>query len=131
MRMLIVDDDFTSRVLLREALKAFGTPDIAVNGTEAIAAARRAIEAGQPYDLICLDIMMPDIDGQAVLKHIRAMEEAAGIGRTERSKIVMTTALGDEGNVMRAIRSQCDGYLVKPYSKAGLLDHLRRFGLIE
>ena len=130
MRMLIVDDDFTTRLLLQGMLKNYGMAHIAVNGREAVDAVRTAIETDKPYNLICLDIMMPGMDGQTALKQIREMEEEAGVGRLDRAKIVMTTSLGDQENVLKAIAGHCDGYLVKPYSKSALLDRLRELELI-
>ena len=80
MKSLIVEDDFTSRLLLQEYLKVYGIPHIAVNGREAVEAVRLALEARDHYNLICLDIMMPEMDGQQALREIRALEEAK-IGR--------------------------------------------------
>ncbi len=130
MRTLIVDDDFTSRFLMQELLVPYGVPHIAVNGREAVEATRAALTAGKSYDLICLDIMMPDMDGQAALKEIRRVEEKAGILSGDGAKVIMTTALHDGGNVRTAFREQCDGYLVKPIKKPKLLDTLRTFGLL-
>ena len=131
MKTLIVEDDFTSRLLLQELLKSYGPVHIAVNGREAIAAVRLALKAVEPYDLICLDIMLPEMDGHEVLQQIRALEEARDISLTCGAKIVMTTTLGDIKNVAAAYRELCDGYLVKPIGKAKLLDELRRLRLIE
>jgi len=131
MKVLIVEDDFISRLVLQEILKQYGTVHIAVNGREAVEAVRMAMLTEEPYDLVCLDIMMPELDGQEALKEIRKMEKQAGISALNRVKIVMTTALGDQANVMSAIREQCDGYLIKPYNKAEFLDHLRKFGLVS
>jgi two-component system, chemotaxis family, chemotaxis protein CheY len=130
MKTLIVEDDFTSRLLLQELLKGFGPSHIAVNGKEAVEAARVARESGAPYDLICLDIMMPEMDGQEALRLIRAQEETKGIIFSHGAKIVMTTAVNDLKNVMAAYSSLCDGYLVKPIEKAKLLAELRKMGLI-
>jgi two-component system, chemotaxis family, chemotaxis protein CheY len=131
MRVLVVEDDFTSRLILQEILKDHGTVHIVVNGREALEAVRAAMLTGELYDLICMDIMMPEIDGQTALKQIREMERKAGICDPNCVKIVMTTALGDKDNVMDAIREHCDGYMIKPYNKATLLDHLRKFALIK
>ena len=128
MRSLIVEDDFSSRLLLQELLAPYGQCHTAVNGSEAVSAYGMALDAGQPYDLICLDIMMPEMDGQAALKEIRALEELKGIDSTHGAKIVMITALGDIKNVSAAYQQLRDGYLVKPVDGAkllGLLDELK------
>ncbi len=131
MKTLIVEDDFTSRLLLQELLKSYGQSHIAVNGKEAIEAVRIALEANEPYDLICLDIMMPEMDGQEALGKIRAQEEVRGTISSNGAKILMTTALNDIKNVSSAYGSLCDGYLVKPIDNARLLEELRKLTLIE
>ena len=140
MKTLIVEDDFTSRVLLEEILKRHSSTHVATNGREALDAVRAALEAGQPYDLICLDIMMPEMDGQEALKRIRHLEDAwaerwegsirAGIAERHRTKVIMTTALADRANVLEAIQSQCDSFLVKPIQRRKLLDELQRLNLV-
>lgn len=131
MKALIVEDDFTSRLMMQEFLKMYGTLHIAVNGKEAVEAVRVALESGEPYHLICLDIMMPEMDGQAALKHIRDLEEARGIMMSDGAKIIMTTALDDVKNAMSAFHNLCDAYLVKPIDRAKLLEALRKLGLIQ
>ena len=131
MKALIVEDDFTSRLLLQQILNPYGECHIAVNGKEAIEAFMVAWAEGSRYDLICLDIMMPDIDGQEVLKRIRSMEETDGASAVNGVKIIMTTALRDKKNVFTAFEEQCDGYLVKPIDKAKMIDYLKDFGLLK
>ena len=131
MKTLIVEDDPISSLPLQEFLNSYGPTQIVVNGEEAVETVRVALEAGEPYDLICLDIMLPEMDGHEVLQQIRALEEARDISLTCGAKIVMTTTLGDIKNVAAAYRELCDGYLVKPIGKAKLLDELRRLRLIE
>jgi two-component system chemotaxis response regulator CheY len=130
MKTLIVEDDFTSRLLMQELLKEYGLPHVAINGHEAVEAVRAALEAGQPYDLICLDIMMPGMDGLQALREIRALEDAKGIFSSEGAKILMTTALTDMQKKIDAFAGLCDGYLSKPIHKARLLEELRKFNLI-
>ena len=131
MKTLIVEDDFTSRLLMQELLKSYGPSHIAVNGREAVEAALLALDAGEPYDLICLDIMMPEMDGQEALRKIRENEETRGILSSKGAKIVMTTALGDIQNVKTAYSALCDGYLNKPIQKTKLLEELRKLNLIS
>ena len=131
MKTLIVEDDFTSRLLLQELLKGYGPTHIAVNGKEAVEAARTALDAGDPYELICLDIMMPEMDGQQALLEIRGLEEARGINSSKGAKIMMTTALNDLKNVSAAYASLCDAYLTKPIQKAKLIGELRNLKVIS
>jgi len=130
MKTLIVEDDFTSRLLLQELLKSYGPVHIAVNGNEALGAVRNALEANQPYDLICLDIMMPEMDGQEALREIRSLEEVRGIFSSEGSKIMMTTVMADLKNVSTAYMNLCDAYLTKPIRKSVLNQELRTLKLI-
>lgn len=130
MKTLIVEDDFTSRILLQKILKTWSETHIAVNGKEAVQAVCLALDAGQPYDLICLDIMMPEMNGQDALKAIRKAEEEHGIFSSQGAKIIMTTALSDMKNVNNAFHGLCDAYLVKPIDKNKLLEHLQAFALV-
>jgi two-component system chemotaxis response regulator CheY len=131
MKTLIVEDDFTSRLLLQTFLAGYGECHVAVNGTEAVAAFREACSKGQSYDLICMDIMMPEMDGQTALKEIRAIEEARGINPNHGTKVIMTTALDDIRNVVEAFKGLCDAYLFKPIDTAKLLQHLKNMKLIK
>ncbi len=130
MKTLIVEDDFTSRLVLQEFLKGYGPLHIAVNGKEAIEAVTKAFEAGEPYDFICLDIMMPEMDGQTALKEIRQIEESRGIISSKGSKIMMTTGLDDLKNVTSAFDNLCDSYLKKPVERTKLIKELEKLKLI-
>jgi len=128
-KILIVEDDFTSRLFLREMLKSYGPVHVSVNGKEAVEAVRRAVEAGEPYDLICLDIMMPQMDGHQALRQIREIEKHDAVS-APRAKIIMTSALADKANVIRAARSECDHFLVKPIERTTLIGAMRKLRLI-
>jgi len=130
MRTLIVEDDFTTRILMQAMLKGFGEVELAVDGQAGVDAYRISLQKRQPFDLICLDIMMPDLDGQQTLRVIREMEEDFGIYSSQGARIVMTSALGDTQNLVNAYTGKCDGYLTKPISRQELLDELRRLKLI-
>ena len=130
MKTLIVEDSFLNRMLLQEYLKGYGESHVAVNGKEAVEAVRTALESGKPYDLICLDIMMPEMDGQQALKEIRALEESWKIIHDRNSIIIMTTAVKDLKNVTEAYNNMCDGYLAKPIRKEKFLEDLRQLKLI-
>ena len=129
MKILIVEDDFSSRKLLQSFLSAYGESDVAANGKEALSAFVLAHDEEKPYDLICLDIMMPEMNGQDTLKEIRRIEDEKGIYGSKAVKIIMTTALGDSKNVLGAFKSQCDGYIRKPIEKEKLSRVLRSLNI--
>jgi len=129
-RTLIVEDDFTSRLLLQTFLAHYGECHVAVNGKEAVEAFRLARDCGHGYNLVCMDIMMPEMDGQAAVKEIRALEEAEGVLSTSGAKIIMITALDDVRNVVQSFKLLCDAYLFKPIDAAKLLDHLKSLRLV-
>lgn len=132
MKILVAEDDFVSRTVLQEILSPFGTCHLAVDGEEAMSAYEMALAAKEPYGLICLDIMMPKLDGQEVLRRIRAKEQQQGIGGSDMAKVLMITALGDPKNIMTALmKGSCEGYLVKPIRREKLLAQLRKLGMIQ
>lgn len=130
MRTLVVEDDFTSRLLMQTYLARFGECHVAINGREAVEAFRMSKQNGNPYDLICMDIMMPEMDGQTALTEIRAIEEAGGTLSTSGVKIIMVTALDEVKDVMRSFKGLCDAYVFKPVETAKLLDHLKSMALV-
>ncbi len=131
MKALIVEDDLTSRILLQRILAPHGICDVATDGVEALKAFRLAWQEGAPYDLICLDIMMPNMDGQEVLREIRSFEKKKGIDGLSGVKIIMTTAASDSKNILGAFRKQCEAYLVKPILKAKLVSQIHALGLLQ
>jgi two-component system, chemotaxis family, chemotaxis protein CheY len=131
LKALIVEDDFTSRTILLELLRPYGEAHVATNGWEALGAMKMSLQAQAPYDLILLDIMMPEMDGQQTLKEIRLLESQHGIMVGRGAKVIMTTALSDKDNILAAFRELCDAYLVKPIRKDALLQHLRAFGFVQ
>lgn len=131
MKYLIVEDDFAARKLLQKYLCDYGDGDVAVNGVECVYAFKEALDEGQPYDLICLDIMMPEMDGCQALEAIRQIESEHGIGGLEGVKVIMTTALGDSKNVMKSFREGCEAYIVKPIERQKLFKEIEGLGLIS
>ena len=112
-------------------LSSHGACHLAVRGREAVDLFEWSLCLGEPYDLVCLDIEVPDLDGQGTLKAMRALEEKKGIFSGHGTKIIMVTALGDMKNVMSAYAELCDGYLQKPISRDTLTSALRELRLIQ
>ena len=128
-RYLIVDDDRLCRVLLADMLEPYGQCDFAYDGAEAIDAVRLSLEDGTPYDLICLDIMMPGVSGHEALRAIREMEAKHGLRGSDVTKVIMTTALRDSKHCIQSFREGCESYITKPVTEDELLTRMQQLGL--
>ena len=130
MRCLIVEDEFTSRRILQRLLNQYGSCDVAISGDEAVVAFQESLEHQEPYDLVCLDIMLPGKTGQEVLAAIRELEEQHHVDPGDGVKVIMTTTLTDKTNVMSAFRTGCEAYLVKPLTRDKVASELSKLGLV-
>jgi CheY-like chemotaxis protein len=81
LRVLLVEDDFASRLLLQTFLSRYGECHVAVNGREAVDAFRSALDRGESYDLICMDIMMPEMDGREAARQVRGWKKPGAFSR--------------------------------------------------
>ncbi len=132
LRILIVEDDFMVRQVIRGILEPFGACDVVVNGEEALQAFRIAWRKKQPYDLICMDIMMPVMDGHQALVEIRQVEKSLGIFGKDEVKAIMISALDDARTVVQAYaKGGATSYIVKPIEKERLINEIRDIGLID
>ena len=111
MKTLIVEDDFTNRLFLQEFLKPYGQSHVTVNGREAIEAVCAVLEADEPYDLICLDIMMPEMDAVEVCRRIRKIETSIP------TYIILLTELGSKKDIIKGLEAGADDYITKPFDK--------------
>lgn len=131
MRCLIVEDNDMAREGLRYFLEDHAEIALAVNGREAVTSFRQALKEQRPFDLILLDIIMPEMDGQQALKLIRLAEQNDPAADGKKAVIIMTTALNDPKDMEEALwDGDCTDYLVKPVVRADLMALLRRYGLI-
>jgi two-component system chemotaxis response regulator CheY len=128
MKTLVVDDDVTCRLILQMFFSRYGECHMAENGRKGIEAFSREKDAGQRYNLICLDIMMPEVDGHTVLRAIRASETVDGIPVASRAKIIMTTSRKGYEDIVEAREQSCDAYLIKPVEMAKLPGLLQSLG---
>jgi two-component system chemotaxis response regulator CheY len=129
MRALVAEDEFLGRKVLSVFLNTLFEVDVVVNGMEAVEAFKLAHEEGRPYDLLLMDIMMPEMDGLEALRQIRAIEQQHP-GR-HRAKALMTTALDDPKTVIRSFHDgEASGYIVKPVRKDKLFEELKKLGFV-
>ena len=128
MRILIAEDDAASRKFMADFMKELGDCDLVVDGIEAVEAFEMALDEKNPYDLICLDVMMPLMDGYQVLEAVRTTETKNKIQDDARVKIIMMTALDREQNVNKAFELGCTAYCAKPLDLEKVKDVLEKLG---
>lgn len=132
LNILVVDDEPVAAKVMKSYLVAYGICDSASSGPEAVQQVEAYLRTKNAiYDLICLDINMPGMNGHEVLKKIRALEEDYEIQPSDKARVIMTTLMDDASNVTRAFLNQCEIYLVKPIHRRELLKQLVNLGLIE
>ena len=111
-------------------LSKYGECDITVDGMEAVDAFLMALEDKKPYDLVCLDIMMPVMDGYQALMGIRNLEKERDIPQDKAVKVIMTTALNEEKNVKMAFELGCTIYSGKPIDQERFEQAMKKLNLI-
>lgn len=127
-RVLIMEDDAVSGRLMQKYLIPYGECTLVIDGRAAIEAFEQAVQGGDIYHLLVLDIMVPEIHGKDVLKRIREIEREHGIPDSRRSRAIMTTALSDTNNVVESFKGHCDAYLVKPIDRQVLIQEIAEMG---
>lgn len=131
MKCLIVEDDLVSSHVLEKMISRYGTYDTTVSGKDAADLFRYAHESKSPYDLILMDIMIPEVDGLQAVLTIRKTEVLLDIPLTHRVKVIMTTALDDPRTLMKALyESDANSYIVKPVRLQQLDSELRALKMI-
>lgn len=129
MKILVADDLEINRMLISSMLEDLGSIDLVENGSEAVAKVQTSLEQSDPYDLICLDIEMPVLDGLATLLEIRNLEKAHN---ADRSCIIMVTASSDPEQMLLALENEgCDDFVVKPVMKKTLRALIEKHGLLS
>ncbi len=129
LKILVVDDDSASCGLMGVLFSEYGQCDYAAHGAEAVEMVTTSLDDKEPYDLICLDIMMPEMDGLEALKKIRETEQAHRIDIKNGTKVIMTTTASQMSKTMKAFHFGCSGYLVKPISKENLAKEINKLPL--
>ena len=127
MKILIAEEDLTSRKIMSKIFSEFGDCDLVINGLEAIDAFLLGHKDNEPYDLICLDLMMPKVDGIKALKTIRDLEKQ---DKLKPSKIIMVTALDEKEVVEDAFNKGADAYATKPVDIDKLIEVIKKLDLI-
>ena len=131
MRFLVVDDDFETRLLMQRILRPYGDVDVATDGEECVAAFSRAHKDGEPYTLVTMDILMPNVDGQQALREIREIEKELEISLEKQARVIMVSGLDDSEELHDAFfLGEATSYIVKPINHKMLLQEIAKLGVV-
>lgn len=111
MKILIAEDDFTSRTMLQAVLTKWGYEVMAVPDGEAALAAMQAANAPQ---LAVLDWMMPEMDGLSLCRKLCEQK------RTEPLYLILLTSKGKRGDIVQGLEAGADDYISKPFDNEEL-----------
>lgn len=131
MKILVVEDSLLNRMLLLEIVKEYGECDSAVNGEEAVEKFVDALDAGAPYDLVFMDIMMPKMDGHEAIRLIRMAETDRLLAEENEVKIIVLSALDDPLSTASTMSHRGAGcYLTKPFTREKVVEAMEKIGSI-
>jgi len=127
MRSLIIDDEFVALSKMVALLEPLGPCDAATNAEQAQSYFLKAIKTNAPYDLITIDINMPNMNGLTLLSRFQSEERSR---ECRRARKIIITADSSAFNVRAALANDCDGFLVKPISRSVLMEKLASLELV-
>ncbi|MHC4871983.1 MAG: response regulator [Planctomycetota bacterium] len=130
MRILIVDDDYISRTKLKTILEEYGDCDASPTGEIALKMFVAAHKEKLPYNLITMDLSMPDVNGIEVVKRIRMWEKDNKTYESEfEAKIFMITADQEAKNIVNSFKSGCEWHIQKPVSPEKIREGIKEIEL--
>ena len=119
LKILIIDDNETNRVILKKMVSSFGARAYAVeSGQKGLDALQVAREERELYDLVLLDMQMPEMDGEQTARAIFSDP------RKKNLSVVVLTSMGQRGDAKRLQDLGCAGYLLKPIKQKMLFNAL-------
>ena len=131
MKILVVDDELVSRKKMKMIMDSLGECKAVECGRDAIAAYQEAWEKWSPFDLITLDIFMPEMNGTEVLSTIRKIELEKNIPADKRVKIFMVTSQSDKDTIITCVHSGCNDFITKPFDRETVFKKLHSCGFRE
>ena len=131
MKILIVDDIAVNTRIMVHLLSEYAECHIANSGYQALCKVAESLEQSGPFDLICMDIMMPGMNGIQSIEKIRELETKQKYKNLKPTKILMVTTIKEDASVIKSIKAGCDGYILKPVDKYALVDQLHKLGILS
>jgi two-component system chemotaxis response regulator CheY len=131
LKALVIDDDIVCRNRLKMLLSDFFDCTYACDGKKGLSLYEQSLNEQDPFELITLDINMPEMNGHQALEAIRKVEQQHGIGGLDVVKVIMTTSESSSEHVFAAFREGCEAYVVKTEMGDKLLDAVVQLGLLK
>ena len=131
MKIMIADDEPDVQMILEKMLDTYGECTKCNDGQEAFDTFSASLSKGEGFDLICLDISMPNLTGREALVKIRECEEQNGVEKDKRVKVIMITAHSNMENYTSSFEEGCEAFLPKPFDKEQLINNLKVLNLIN
>ncbi len=128
MKILVVDDELVSRKKMETILEKFGQCTGVATGLQALTHFSKALKKGKGFNLVTLDISLPDMEGTEVLSRLRGIEQQENIREDGKVKVLMVTSHADQETVLLSIVAGCDDYIIKPFSKETMEEKIRKIG---
>ncbi len=120
LNVLCIDDNATNRMILSKMISSFGCYVVtASSGKEGIELLRQSKHSKQPFNIVFIDMQMPELDGAQTTRAIKRDDEISSI------KIIILTSIGQRGDAKLCQEIGCAGYLLKPVRRADLLEIMR------
>ncbi len=119
LHILGVDDNATNRMIITKMVESFGCRiETAASGTKALEMLQFAYKSGDPYQVVLLDMQMPDMDGEQTTREIKGDPLGKDIN------VIILTSMGQRGDAARLEAVGCSGYLPKPVKQSLLREAL-------
>jgi len=131
MKILLAEDDRLSRNFLERFMKDYGHCDSAADGMGAIDHVLESMKMHETYGLLCLDLMLPKVDGLKVLEVVRRLEEQYRVPAAERMKVIIMSAIADVNVIDQAFKLGCDAYASKPIDTEKIQKVMADLGLAQ
>jgi two-component system chemotaxis response regulator CheY len=132
-KALVVDDVETNALVLEVMLNNLGITDVssAYNGRQALDMFDEALKGGTPYSLVLMDFIMPQMEGQEVVTHMRSQEKKRRRAKGDKAVIIMVTSLNSSADIMYTMsHCDCNDYIVKPIAPDMLRSVLSEQGIL-
>ncbi|MBN2713739.1 MAG: response regulator [Planctomycetes bacterium] len=126
-KMLIVDEDPSTANLLKTHLSNYGLADIVGDAETAINTWKREADAGKPYSVIFIDLMLSGVGGHVAAKEIRKLEQE--LFNERRTNIIIVSGIKNTTQTFYNVLDLCDGYIGKPFTEAKVRDGLAKIGI--